>query len=90
MLILPKASSTTAVMVCERILSAFRNTRHALCEDQHITVTISLGIATHTPEHPYPTVTELLRVADEAVYFPKTQGGNRHTSYDKIQAEQSV
>lgn len=89
-LILPKASSTTAVMVCERILSAFRNTRHALDQDQHITVTISLGIATHTPEHPYPTVTELLRVADEAVYFSKTQGGNRHTSYDKIQAEQSV
>ncbi|MCA9474132.1 MAG: diguanylate cyclase, partial [Nitrospira sp.] len=89
-LILPKTSSSTAIIVCERILTAFRNTRHALTEDQRITVTISLGIATHTPKHPYSTVTELLRAADEAVYFSKTHGGNRHTSYEKIQKEQSV
>jgi len=89
-LILPKASSTTAVMVCERILSAFRDTTHEIGGDHRITVTISLGIATHTPDHPFPTISDLLHAADEAVYLSKTQGGNRHTSYDKIQIEQSV
>ena len=87
-IILPKASSTTAVMVCERILSAFRGTTHEIAGDQRIT--ISLGIATHTPDHPYPTVTELLHAADEAMYFSKTRGGNRHTSYEKMKIEQSV
>ncbi|MCA9497999.1 MAG: GGDEF domain-containing protein [Nitrospira sp.] len=89
-LILPKASSATAVMVCERILSAFRNSTHKIPGDNRITITISLGIATHTPDHPYPTITDLLHDADEAVYYSKTQGGNRHTFYDKIQTEQSV
>ncbi|WNM60851.1 sensor domain-containing diguanylate cyclase [Candidatus Nitrospira neomarina] len=89
-LILPKASSTTAIMVCERILSAFRNTTHEIAEDKRINVTISLGIATHTPDQPYPTITDLLHDADEAVYYSKIHGGNRHTSYDKIQTEQSV
>lgn len=88
-LILPKTSSNTAVIVCERIITAFRNTRHILAEDQDIIVTISLGMATHTPEHPYSTVTELLHAADEAVYFSKTHGGNRHTSYEKIHVKQS-
>lgn len=89
-LILPKASSTAAEMVCERILAAFRDTTHDMGKNQHITVTISLGIATHTPDHPYPNITALLHAADEAVYHSKTQGGNRHTSYDKIHTEQSV
>ncbi|PJA79873.1 MAG: hypothetical protein CO149_01530 [Nitrospirae bacterium CG_4_9_14_3_um_filter_51_5] len=89
-LILPKASSSTAVILCERILSAFRDTTHEIAKDQPITVTISLGIATHSPDHPYPNITALLHSADEAVYRSKTLGGNRYTFYDKIQTEQPV
>jgi diguanylate cyclase (GGDEF)-like protein len=77
-------------MVCERILSAFRDTTHEIAGDKRITVTISLGIATHTPDHPFPTITDLLHAADEAVYHSKTRGRNRYTSYDKIQTEQTV
>jgi diguanylate cyclase (GGDEF)-like protein len=89
-LILPKTSSTTAILVCERILTAFRNTTHTIAKDQHITVTISLGIATHTPDHPFSTVMDLLHAADKAVYYSKNRGGNQHTLYDKIQTEQPV
>jgi diguanylate cyclase (GGDEF)-like protein len=89
-LILPKASSTAAEMVCKRILTAFRDTTHEIAKDQPITVTISLGIATHSPDHPYPNITALLHSADEAVYRSKTLGGNRYTFYDKIQTEQPV
>jgi diguanylate cyclase (GGDEF)-like protein len=89
-LILPKTSSSTAEMVCERILTAFRDTTHEIANDQHITVTISLGIATHSPQHPYPNIINLLHAADEAVYHSKTHGGNRYTVYDRIQTEQPV
>jgi diguanylate cyclase (GGDEF)-like protein len=89
-LILPKTSLTTAELVCDRILTAFRDTIHTIAHDQHITVTISLGIATHSPDCPYPHVTDLLHAADEAVYHSKAHGGNRYTSYVKIQSEQSV
>ena len=89
-LILPKTSATGAEIVCERILYAFRNTTHEIAKNQHITVTISLGIATHTPEHPYPNITALLHSADEAVYRSKTLSGNRYTFYDRIQTEQPV
>jgi diguanylate cyclase (GGDEF)-like protein len=89
-LILPKTSSSTAEMVCERILTAFRDTTHEIANDQHITVTISLGIATHSPQHPYPNIINLLHAADEAVYHSKTHGGNRYIVYDRIQTEQPV
>jgi diguanylate cyclase (GGDEF)-like protein len=89
-LVLPKTSSSTAEMVCERILTAFRGTTHEIAHDQHITVTISLGIATHTPQHPYPNIINLLHAADEAVYHSKTHGGNRYIVYDRIQTEQPV
>jgi len=89
-LILPKTSSAAAEMVCKRILTAFRSTPHEIANDQRITVTISLGIATHTPDCPYSKITDLLHAADEALYRSKAHGGNRHTSYDKIQTEQPV
>ncbi len=89
-LILPKTSSTAAEIVCERILYAFRNTTHAIAKNQHIKVTISLGVATHTPDHPYSNITDLLLAADKAVYHSKSHGRNRYTFYDRIQIEQPV
>jgi diguanylate cyclase (GGDEF)-like protein len=89
-LILPKTSSSTAEMVCKRILTAFRDTTHEISKDLHLTVTISLGIATHAPDHPYPNITDLLHAADEAVYHSKIHGGNRYTVYDRIPTEQPV
>jgi diguanylate cyclase (GGDEF)-like protein len=89
-LILPKTSAAAAEMVCERILTAFRNIPHEIANDQYITVTISLGIATHTPQLPYSSVTDLLHAADEALYRSKAQGGNQRTSYDKMSTELPV
>ena len=75
-------------MVSERILAAFRNTPHEIAENQKLPVTISLGMATHTPENPYTQVDELLRHADEAVYHSKIHGGNQCTSYHAMKTEQ--
>ncbi|MEX0830696.1 MAG: GGDEF domain-containing protein [Nitrospirales bacterium] len=89
-LILPKSPTSGAEMVSDRILTAFRNTLHEISENQNLRVTISLGMATHTPEHPYTQVDELLRHADEAVYHSKTHGGNQCTIYHTMKAELSV
>lgn len=86
-LILPKSDTKGAEMVSERILETFRNTPHEISETQNLTVTISLGLATHTPENPYSNVSDLLRHADEAVYHSKTQGGNQCTLYHTMKAE---
>ena len=87
-LILPKAPQQPAEMVCDRILKAFRETNHELSSGHSITVTISLGIATHTPEQPYSNISDLLQDADEAVYYSKSHGGNRFTTSSFIKTEQ--
>ncbi len=87
-LILPKAQRQTAEMVCERILNAFRETTHEISPEANITVTISLGIATHTPENPYSHIADLLHHADEAGYYSKTHGGNQYTHYYFMKTEQ--
>jgi diguanylate cyclase (GGDEF)-like protein len=87
-LILPKSATKGAEMVGERILEAFRSTPHEISENQNLTVTISLGLATHTPENPYSSVDDLLHHADEAVYYSKTHGRNQCTSYLAMKAEQ--
>ena len=87
-LILPKAPQQAAEMVCERILKSFREATHETSSGHSITVTISLGIATHTPEHPYSTISDLLQDADEAVYYSKAHGRNRFTTSSFIKTEQ--
>ena len=87
-LILPKTSSPAAKIVCERILSAFRNSTHEIAKNQKIAVTISLGVATHTPDMPYTNITALLLAADKAAYHSKSHGRNQCTYYEKIRIEQ--
>ncbi len=87
-LILPKSETAGAKIVADRILTAFRNTAHEVDDQQNLTVTISLGIATHTPEKPYANFSDLLLHADEAVYFSKAHGGDQYTAFENIKAQQ--
>jgi diguanylate cyclase (GGDEF)-like protein len=89
-LILPNAQRQAAELACERILKTFRETIHEISPEDNITVTISLGIATHTPESPYPHIADLLHDADEAVYYSKTHGGNQYTHHYAMKAKQPV
>ncbi|MDH5562905.1 MAG: GGDEF domain-containing protein [Nitrospirota bacterium] len=89
-LILPKATTSGAEFVCERILTAFRETAHEISENPNLIVTISLGIATHTPEKPYTQVTDLLQNADASMYHSKIHGGNQATFYHSIMNKQPV
>lgn len=86
-LVLPKTSGEAADIVCNRILEAFRNTSHDLPKDKQLNVTISLGIATNSPDNPFSTVHDLLQASDEAVYFAKKHGGNQFVHYEKIKSD---
>ena len=87
-LVLPNTSSEAAEIVCQRILEAFRNTSHKISQDKHLTITISLGIATQTSAKPFANLPNLLQASDEAVYHAKKHGGNQFVSYDKMPLNQ--
>jgi diguanylate cyclase (GGDEF)-like protein len=89
-LILPNTSAEAAEFVCQRILEAFQMTAHELPQGRSLTVTISLGIATHTPDNPFSCVADLLQASDESVYVAKSKGGNQYVAYDKMKAIQTA
>jgi diguanylate cyclase (GGDEF)-like protein len=82
LIVLPDTPSDGAKDVFQRILGAFRETRHVIAADQQISVTASLGIATHSPEHPFPGILALIKAADEALYHVKEHGRNNYKIFD--------
>ena len=77
-IVLPETPSVSAKDVFQRILNAFRHTRHDISAGQQIGVTASLGFATHSPEHPFPNIGALVKAADDALYQVKQQGRNNY------------
>lgn len=79
--LLPGASQEAAVAVAQRI-------RHRLAEEplivdnQAVTVTISIGAATF-PMHG-PTLEDVAKSADRALYVSKARGRDRVTLYDEV------
>ncbi|MFN3478345.1 MAG: diguanylate cyclase, partial [bacterium] len=76
-IILPNTPSDKAYEIAERIRNEISSKRF---ENVPTVITISLGIATY-PDHA-KTVEELIKYADEALYFSKKNGKNRATIYD--------
>lgn len=89
-LVLPKTSGEGAEMVCSRILETFRSTAYEIVKGTQLTVTISLGIATLSPDSPFANVHDLLQASDEAVYFAKTHGGDQYVNYEKMNTRQPM
>ena len=73
--IMPAADANIAATVAERLRVAVE--QHAIPgQDEELSVTISMGIAT-IPSADIATSTELITVADQALYKAKEQGRNR-------------
>ncbi|MDH3769536.1 MAG: GGDEF domain-containing protein [Nitrospirota bacterium] len=87
-IILPKASGVIAKRICERIVKLFKGSKIDHMKDDNWEVTMSFGIATHSPDTPCTNVTDLLEKADKALYYVKSQGGNKIVLHDTIKAEQ--
>lgn len=80
-LVLPNTATETCRSICERIVTAFHGTRHDIGQGA-VTVTISIGFATQSPDSPFESVEALLKAADQALYAAKMQGRNRAIRHD--------
>ena len=80
--VLPGTGAKAAHTVLERMLTALRNRRHTIDAPEPITVTGSIGLATHLNSgHRFDTVMDLLRAADRALYTAKREGRDRLVVY---------
>jgi diguanylate cyclase (GGDEF)-like protein len=80
--VLPATDAQTAHHICERIVTAFRNTGHVVGSDQ-TKVTVSIGCATHCADTPFAHYSDFIKAADQALYTAKTRGRNRSVPFDR-------
>ena len=73
--ILPETGTKGAVILAERICQSFRSFQCPVSNDEHVQVTVSLGIASIQSEQQESD--ELLIQADQALYDAKKAGRNR-------------
>jgi PleD family two-component response regulator len=67
--------------VCEWIVQSFQTTRHDI-GPQPVSVTVSIGYATHGGGQRFANVEALVKAADQALYTAKLQGRNRFVRYE--------
>jgi diguanylate cyclase (GGDEF)-like protein len=76
LVILTGTDETLAAQIATRILSTVREIPHHGPQHSFHT-TASIGIATYTPSHRFPSAADLLQAADHALYRAKLCGRNR-------------
>jgi diguanylate cyclase (GGDEF)-like protein len=76
MVMLPGLALPSGASRIEALRQAIRDAPISIDGETSITVTASIGVVAFTPQSP-DTVTELLRVADEALYRSKHEGRDR-------------
>jgi diguanylate cyclase (GGDEF)-like protein len=87
-LVFPNTEYALLKTICERIVRAFRETRHDVGVKRDLNVTISIGMATHNDGRKFPSVDEFLKAADKALYTAKLQGRNRSVPFDLVASSQ--
>jgi diguanylate cyclase (GGDEF)-like protein len=83
-LVFPNTEYPLLKTICERIVRAFRETRHDVGTKRDLNVTISIGMATHNDGRRFKNVEDLLKAADKALYTAKLQGRNRSVPFDLV------
>lgn len=81
--LLPGTDTQMATNVCERILQAVRELNIPLA-DGPVKISITVGIATYTPQHRFTSAVELVEAADHALYAAKLRGRNCIETFDNI------
>jgi diguanylate cyclase (GGDEF)-like protein len=83
MIVLPGADREIAKQVAQRMLNALANADHDP-EVGDVKLTVSIGIATYTPKHRFPSTLALLEAADHSLYAAKLCGRNRFECYEEL------
>lgn len=83
MVVLPGADREIAKQVAQRMLGALSAFDHGEAA-QGMRITASIGVATYTPKHRFPSTLALLEAADHALYAAKLCGRNRFECYEEL------
>jgi len=75
-IVLPGLPSAGAEIFCERLISRLRSTTHSI-GGKALTVTASVGLATHASDKPFERVSDLIDAAKRSVYVAKKAGRDR-------------
>jgi diguanylate cyclase (GGDEF)-like protein len=81
LMIFPGIGLAEAQKVCERLLARLRSTHYTFATGG-LTVTTSLGLASHSPNSPYRSVAQLIEAADRSVYLAKAAGRDQLISHE--------
>jgi diguanylate cyclase (GGDEF)-like protein len=75
-IVLPGLASPGAEIFCQRLIARLRSTLHPISGTM-VTVTASVGLATHTPKTPFQRASHLINAADRSASIAKKSGGDR-------------
>ncbi len=79
--VLPGTDDVLAGQICNRILTSMREAPHGSATEP-VKTTVSIGLATYTPQHRFTNANELLQAADHALYKAKLSGRNRMEHFE--------
>jgi diguanylate cyclase (GGDEF)-like protein len=75
-IVLPGLASPGAEIFCQRLIARLRSTLHPI-RGTMVTVTASVGLATHTPKTPFQRASHLINAADRSASIAKKSGRDR-------------
>jgi len=88
LIVFPGTDRDIASRIGERIVAAMSKLEHQF-NSARVTVTVSVGVATFTPQHRFSGCGELLNAADHALYAAKLRGRNCVEYFDDVATSSS-
>ena len=90
MVVLPGADRDIARQVAQRILLAIGESNMDPEAGEPVTITVSIGLATYTSRHRFPSTLAMLEAADHALYAAKLCGRNRFEAFEELSVSERV